>query len=161
VYAFILKGSVTVSDETGDLTGFHALDDLDPGATATGHFWVVAPPYSVLDASLSRQRGYISNVDLPETIVGSAYQASYRVTEADVVAPRMRGRMRPDLADFQRLTDLVGAVRVDCGRFQVRYIPSGVVESDTPLEEWCDYLNLGTSPQEAVLRFGSTGRVLG
>lgn len=58
VWCFSTKGSISVYPSDGrdpDGKHFFAVDDIDFGGGTSGHFWVVAPPFMVIDCSLYYQ----------------------------------------------------------------------------------------------------------
>jgi hypothetical protein len=149
IFCYLVAGSMIVADRQGDVFGFHCVDELDPGATQAGHVWLVAPPYSVVDPTIGRQRRQY-NMGLPGVLLGEGFVDGYVVTQSDVVAPLQLGVRRADLPDFQRLANKLGVVRFDGGAWSARYIPQQATAPDVPLEELPDHLNLGTSPADAV-----------
>jgi hypothetical protein len=160
VPSFGVNGSCIVSDEEGDLTGFNFLDSLDePGATLTGHMWVVAPPFSVLDATIA----YQDPIPLtrphqpPPHVVSEEYIPEYQVRQNDMVAPRSRGQLSADLPSFQALADQIGVGIWRYDSASIRFIPGRVTLYEVALTDLQDHLRLGMTPAEAVQRFGESG----
>ena len=159
VPCFGVNGSCIVADAHGDLTGFNFLDSLeDPGATLTGHMWVVAPPFSVLDATIAYQEPIPLDRphEPPPHVMSEEYLPGYQVRQNDMVAPRRRGQIAADLPSFQALVDRLGVGVWRYGEATIRFIPGRVTLYEVPLTDLDDHLHLGMPPAEAVARWGAS-----
>ena len=153
IWSFAVRGSLTVEIPSNPNVGrryFPECDQLDHAENVTGHGWVVAPPFLIVDPTLKHQKW----VDLDPAIamllptviakeqgeivrprwfdiVSDALVAAFRIPKADLT-DELPYRFKPDLAHIE--TFLPGRdIRI--GPLSLRYIAGAVTLSDRPLEQ--------------------------
>jgi hypothetical protein len=127
------------------------IDTIDQPGGITGHAWVCAPPYLVVDTTLKNQPWGADTAfgeALPHSIVlDESNAARIKPTADDVICNERReierrafGRNNPNLhyslvrqlAQFERT---FGAWQGSVGNAKLRYIPNAITAPDTALEK--------------------------
>jgi hypothetical protein len=153
VWSFAVRGSLTVEIPSRPEVGrryFPECDLLDHDDNVTGHGWLVAPPFVVVDPTLKHQKWVDLDPEisalLPEVVaadgggiirprwndvVSDALIEKYNVPRSELNAD-LPYRFKPDLVRIQE--SLPGReVRID--GLSLRYIAGAITVSDRPLEE--------------------------
>ncbi|WP_041699165.1 hypothetical protein [Allorhizobium ampelinum] len=136
-----VRGSASVYAE-GSSRHFAIIDQNEGTGFDTGHMWVIAPPYDIIDVTLHYQRwqGDAFQRHVPVIILGKGL-ASVKARAQDVIAPELRSQMPrdPDIhykvfPDQRRVLEKFPAKRFISGSTDIRYVPGGVSLPDLPLE---------------------------
>lgn len=136
-----MRGSASVYAE-GASRHFAIIDQNEGTGFDTGHMWVIAPPYDVIDVTLHYQRwhGDTFQRHIPPIILGMGL-ASVKARAQDVIAPELRSQMPrdPDIhykvfPDQRRVLETFPAKQFAIGSTDIRYVPGGVSLPDSPLE---------------------------
>lgn len=122
---------------------FAIVDENEGAGFDTGHMWIIAPPYDVIDLTLhyQRWRGDEFQRHIPQTILARD-AGTVRARAQDVVAPDVRRRYPPDselhfrlFRDQKRILETFPAKKIVVGSTDIRYVPAGIRVPDGPLEE--------------------------
>lgn len=153
VWSFAVRGSLTVEIPSKPSEGrryFPECDQIDQPDNVTGHGWVVAPPFLVIDPTLKHQRW----VDLSSAIatslptvvaeekgdiirprwfdvVSDKLIAAYHIPAAELT-DELPYRFKPDLAHIE---SFLPGRDIRIGALNLRYIAGAVTLSDRPLDE--------------------------
>lgn len=136
-----VRGSASVYSG-GQSRHFAIIDENEGSGFDTGHMWVIAPPYDVIDVTLhyQRWRGDDFQRRIPEIVLGDGL-ASIKARPQDVIAPELRAQMprNPDLhfkvfPDQKRILEKFPAKQFVSGSTDIRYVPAGISFPDAPLE---------------------------
>lgn len=136
-----MRGSASVYAE-GASRHFAIIDQNEGAGFDTGHMWVIAPPYDVIDVTLhyQRWRGDAFQRHVPPIILGKGL-ANVKARAQDVIAPELRSQMPrdPDIhytvfPDQRRVLETFAAKKFISGSTDIRYVPAGVSFPDLPLE---------------------------
>jgi hypothetical protein len=153
VWSFAVQGSLTVELPLRPDVGrryFPECDLLDHEDNVTGHGWLVAPPFIVIDPTLKHQQWVGLQPEIAEClpdvvavehgeivrprwfdVVSHSLIDKYSVERADLTAA-LPYRFKPDLAQIEQF--LPGRdVRI--GNLNLRYIAGAVKISDVALEQ--------------------------
>jgi hypothetical protein len=149
VWSFGIHGCLTLEVKSQGLwRGFATCDDVDFDGGTPGHFWVVAPPYSIVDASLILQRLEDDPIQpvVPATlwcdtdfkivtpditdVVAASVRDKYAAREGRY-DPQLHYRLQPRLRQFG---EAFPALEVTKGELQLRYVPIAIRLTDVPLE---------------------------
>jgi hypothetical protein len=149
VWSFAVAGSTTLEVKNHDLwRGLHIFDDPDFPGAELGHVWVVAPPYRIIDTSISLQswtgdsmRDFVPRYLLVEagavtvnptadSVVSAKVRARY-AREEGRADPQLQHRLYPRLRHFGR--DFP-ALETTVGELRIRYVPVAIRQTDVPLE---------------------------
>lgn len=152
VWSVAVRGALTVDVPSKPSLGvryFPHMDLLDNPDNITGHGWLVAPPFMIVDATVKHQKWVGLPAEfarsLPAVVLAEETAParprwmdliSDAVIKANGIPARERNgslpyRMNPDLADFER--DFPG-VQVTSGIVRLKYFASGNTVSDGTLE---------------------------
>jgi hypothetical protein len=149
VWSFGVHGCLTLEVKSrGWWLGFAKCDDVDFEDGMPGHSWVVAPPYSIVDASLMLQRldGDPMQPLVPASLLCDTNFKLVRPDITDVVADRVREyyaarerrydpqlhyRLEPRLRQFGQTFP---AMEVAVGELQLRYVPTAIRLTDVSLD---------------------------
>jgi hypothetical protein len=127
----------------GNSRHFTIVDDNEGDGFDTGHMWIIAPPYDVIDLTLHYQRwqGDDFQRQIPRQILATGTDV-VQARVQDVVAPAVRRRHERDpnlhfrlFRDQKRVLETFPARRVISGSTDIRYVPAGVRVPDGPLED--------------------------
>lgn len=136
-----IRGSASVYAE-GSSRHFAIIDQNEGAGFDTGHMWVIAPPYDVIDVTLHHQRwrGDAFQRHVPPIILGKGL-ANVKARAQDVIAPELRSQMPRDpnihytvFPDQRRVLETFPAKQFISGSTDIRYVPAGVSFPDLPLE---------------------------
>lgn len=136
-----MKGSASAYSGSSS-RHFTIIDDNEGAGFETGHMWIIAPPYDVIDLTLHHQRwrGDAFQKQIPKKILGEGL-ASVKARVEDIVAPEVRARHSniPDLhnamfPDQARVLRKFPAKAFVIGTTDIRYVPASVSLPDVPLE---------------------------
>lgn len=153
VWSFAVQGSLTVEMPSRPDVGrryFSECDLLDHEDNVTGHGWLAAPPFIVVDPTLKHQQwvdlhpaiaACLPDVVVAERaeivrprwfdVVGDTLIEKYCIQPSDLTA-ELPYRFKPDLAHVEQF--LPGR-NVRIGDLSLRYIAGAVKISDVELEE--------------------------
>jgi hypothetical protein len=95
VWSFGVAGSLTLEVERAKLwRGLQCVDDKDFPDAALGHSWVIAPPYTIVDAAIALQRwtGDPMGDFVPTHLVVETGAKTIRPVVNDVVSAQVRAR---------------------------------------------------------------------
>lgn len=149
LWSFAVSGSLTLDVKRHGLRRMlHSVDKPDLPGAALGHAWVVAPPFKVVDPTISLQHweGDDMGKYVPEYVIADDTAKIMRPAVHDVVCNEFRheyfireGRNDPDL--HYRLEPRLrtfganfSAVSVVVGELELHYTPVAVRQTDVPLE---------------------------
>lgn len=145
VWNYVVKGALTIDFGTGpdDVRHFWPIDE---GTVATAaHVWVVAPPFAIVDITVSRQPcGERLRGRLPELILETGNTPA-EVTAHDICSPGTRREgarqgfhgerviygYEPELLRF---FPVFPATMVKRDQLSLKYVPCAIGASDGPLE---------------------------
>ncbi len=149
VWSFAVAGSLTLEVDGGRIRRMlHSVDEPDFAGAALGHAWVVAPPYQIMDATISLQHWAADEMGrhLPEFILAAKEARKIRPTVGDVVSDKIRAqaavagypdsdlhyRLEPRLRAFGAIFP---AFEVSRGQLILHYVPVAIRQTDVPLEQ--------------------------
>jgi len=150
----IMAGSVVLRDANGAyLEGHHAIDIIDTGTT-TGHFWLLAPPYRVIDLTIAHQWVTVP-WKVPEQVLLDAGHiwTNYIVQREDLAAPRVLQTFDLPMQPYQEFASTFGVCTWRGDGQLITYVAVQPPTSTVPLAEWNDYLNLGMKPVDYVANY--------
>jgi hypothetical protein len=136
-----MKGSTSIYDGS-DSRHFAIVDSHEGDGFETGHQWLIAPPYYIVDLTLYFQRWRSGDSEFhcrTPKIVLSEDAEVVRARAQDVIAPALLesgtdAEMHSQLRDQRRFSSLFPARRVVLNGLDIRYIPSGMTAPQEPLE---------------------------
>ncbi|WP_454655095.1 hypothetical protein [Bosea beijingensis] len=117
----------------GDSRHFAVIDDLDGAGYETGHMWIVAPPFDIVDLTLYYQRWEGDKFQrlIPPQILATGSR-TVRPRVRDMVAPEVLYRFgqHPDSfpipSDQTRILKTFPAQQVQIQDIDIRYVPAGI-----------------------------------
>jgi hypothetical protein len=153
IWSFAVRGSLTIEIPSKPEAGkryFPECDLLDKPENVTGHGWLVAPPFLVVDPTLRHQSwvGLHPAIELLlpavvaaddgqivrprwDDVVSDLLIAQYQIPPVELTVD-LPYQFKPDLAQIEK--SLPGRdIRI--GELSLRYIPGSVTVSDRPLEQ--------------------------
>lgn len=163
VWSYGVLGSTTIEvPSRGIWRGLSRQDRIDFEGAELGHAWIVAPPFVVLDPTMSLQRWHGDEIAgyIPEVLAVDRGFKATRPRVNDIVAASIRHqfalregredsnlhhRLEPDLKRFGKTFP---GLEVELEELRLRYIPQGVRVSDVPLEQINCLGDAGTSGRE-------------
>ncbi|MCT7663540.1 hypothetical protein [Shinella kummerowiae] len=134
------SASIYVGDNSRHFT---IVDDNEGVGFDTGHMWIIAPPYDVVDTTLHYQRwqGDAFQSLIPKVILADRTDI-VKARVQDVVAPDIRRRHPRDqdlhyklFRDQRRILTMFPARSFVSGQADIRYVPAGIRVPDGPLED--------------------------
>ncbi|HEY2446044.1 MAG TPA: hypothetical protein VGI20_09930 [Rhizomicrobium sp.] len=153
VWSFAVRGSLTIEIPSRPKVGkryFPECDLLDHEDNVTGHGWLVAPPFLIVDSTLKHQKWVdldpVISALLPQLVaaedggiirprwddvVSDTLIRKYNVPKSELNS-ELPYRFKPDLA---RIQESLPGRDVRSGGLSLRYIAGAVTVSDLPLEE--------------------------
>jgi hypothetical protein len=148
VWSVAVTGSLTLDVNGGRIRRmFHSVDEPDFPGAALGHSWIIAPPYRIVDATISLQHwsGDEMGRFVPPFVLASEEAKKIRPVVKDVVSNKLRTegammgwsdsdlhyRLLPRLRDFGVTFP---ASEISQGRLTLRYVPVAIKQTDVPLE---------------------------
>lgn len=142
VWNTVARGSVAVRTDDGRSRHFAIVDESEGAGRETGHYWVIAPPFKVVDLTLYHQRwrrGDEAFQALAPKIVMSESVEIIKPRADDVIAPALLQtgtdrEMYDALPDQRRFGGILPACSISRERMQLRYIASGVTAPDEKLD---------------------------
>jgi hypothetical protein len=158
IWNFLVRGSLTITypNESGLAPQyFHTIDEGDFSAA---HAWLFAPPFPIVDVTVSRQRNISrESTYLPTFIVAEAVEPSCATSE-DLISPVLRQRfvasgipvvrqideLGPHLSRFRRMFP-AATTTISGTRF--KYIPCSASAPDCTLE---DHFGLTRGARRAI-----------
>jgi len=144
IWNYMIKGSFNIRAKARPDLGpryFWTYDELEPGATATGHVWIAAPPFVIVDPSLSGQ-GWEAEFrpHVPRLIVEDSPRRA-RMEADDMVAHEMGRPTTRELFEqapgLKAFSETFPGSIVETDEVVARYLPAGITASDCPLEDAC------------------------
>lgn len=141
IWNAVMKGSVAV--HLGDRSRHFAIvDQIEGPNTETGHYWLVVPPYDIVDMTLYHQRWLSGDSGFQEVapkIVLADSTEVIRTTPADVIAPAMLdgdpNQHHNRLRDQRRFGAIFPGRKVQLENVVLRYVSSGATAPDCALED--------------------------
>lgn len=142
VWNVTMRGSVALRTSDGGSRHFRIVDENEGHGSETGHYWLVVPPYDIVDLTLHHQR-WVAGDERYQAIAPKIVLAErtdvIQPQADDVIAPSMlRSGLAPEihrhLPDQKRFGAIVPARRVALNGLELRYVASGATAPDTPLE---------------------------
>lgn len=141
VWNIIMKGSASIYTELAS-RHFSIINDVEGEGFESGHQWLVAPPYDVVDLTLCYQRWRAEDGDFHSRIPKIILSEGVEIVQAraqDVIAPALLvsgtdAEMHHRLRDQRRFGSLFPARRIAVGGLDIRYVPSGMTAPQEPLE---------------------------
>ncbi len=143
VWNTVARGSVAIRTVDGRSRHFATVDESEGTGVETGHYWLIAPPFRIIDLTLHHQRwrrGDEAFQALAPKVVLSETAEIVRPRADDVIAPALLQsgtdrEMHDALPDQRRFGGVLPACAVDLGGVQLRYIASGITAPDVALEQ--------------------------
>lgn len=139
VWNAIMKGSVAVHI-AGRSWHFAIVDEVEGPNTETGHFWLIVPPYDVVDLTLHHQRwgeGDSKFQMAAPKIVLAENAETVQTTAQDVMAPAMLSgdpnQHHRYLPDQRRIDAIFPGRKLQINNVGLRYVPSGTTAPDGPM----------------------------
>lgn len=134
IFNVVVKGALTVGFPDGLEPRYFWHFNGPAAPVAAGHAWVYAPPFEVVDATLTRQ-GWelVEQALMVEPVIAEACAAAHPTVE-DLFDPEVRPRAHAERGSVERYVRSLGCYRVQCGRLVLKYTACGVGMSDGPLE---------------------------
>ena len=142
VWNTVMRGSVTIRTVDG-LTRHFAIVDEDEGrGYETGHYWLIAPPFDIVDLSLYHQRWRAGDEAFqavaPKVVLAERTEI-VKARADDVIAPALLrlgtdAEMHRALPDQKRFGAIFPARKVGLNGLVLRYVASGSTAPDAPLE---------------------------
>jgi hypothetical protein len=141
VWNTVMKGAASVY-VNGDSRHFTTIDENQGKGYETGHSWIIAPPFDIVDLTLYHQ--WWQPVDsefqafAPKIVLAESTEI-VRPRAQDVIAPALL-KTGTDAEMYRRLPDQrrFGAIfpprRVLIGDLDIRYVASGMTAPQEPLE---------------------------
>jgi hypothetical protein len=168
IWAYGVKGglSLTLPTASGLPTQHFAPIVLPGNPAATGHCWVYAPPYRIVDATVRLQPFSRTTADhlprylLARDVTPASFEAEDLI-DPDAVKSFVASQGRlPTLIDVEAIAPgILGRVR-DLGAFDVRrrgtrlrYVGTAVAAPQESLEEWSNLSIRGKLPIELYREF--------
>lgn len=141
VWNTIMKGSASIYVE-GRSRHFAIIDEHEGQGFETGHRWLIAPPYDIVDLTLYHQRwrsGDSAFQSRAPKIVLAEKAEIVRPRAKDVIAPELLqigtdNEMHRRLKDQRRFGSIFPARRVVVDGLEIRYVASGMTVPLEPLE---------------------------
>jgi hypothetical protein len=150
IWSFGLSGSTILAVPKHNIVrGLYRLDTRAFPDAVLGHAWIVAPPFSIVDATIASQRwqGHQMRHFVPENLKVENEARKIIPTVHDMIGPDILeehelrdGHIHPNL-HHRYLPHLSGfnkdfnAFATTIGDLELRYCPTGVALADVPLEE--------------------------
>lgn len=142
VWNTVMKGSVSVRKPDGQSRHFAVIDEHEGHGYESGHSWLVAPPFDIVDLSLYHQRwraGDEAFQTLAPKVVLAEGTEIVKARADDVIAPALirsgaDAEMHRALPDQRRFGAIFPARRVTLDGLVLRYVASGATAPDVPLE---------------------------
>jgi hypothetical protein len=141
VWNTIMKGSASIYTG-GHSRHFAIIDENEGQGYETGHHWLIAPPYDIVDLALYHQRWRRGDSEFqsraPKIILAEKAEI-VRAQAQDVIAPALLrdgtdAEMHGSLRDQRRFGSIFPARRVVVGGLDIRYVASGMSAPQEPLE---------------------------
>jgi hypothetical protein len=171
VWNFVAKGGLTTDYPKGSglPRGYFAPIHNTPGLAA-GHAWLIAPPFQLVDLTL-RQQPYKDGQEryLPDTVFATAVEPATSEA-ADWIDPdlypgfvRQYGR-RPTMKDVAQMVGAsgmasakrLGTAKVRVNGATLKYVTTGVMAGDQPLEKARNLVLRGVGPFELYQKWKAT-----
>lgn len=142
VWNTVARGSAAVRAQDGRSRHFAIVDENEGAGRETGHYWVIAPPFKIVDLTLYHQRwrkGDEAFQALAPKIVVSETAEMIKPRADDVIAPALLEtgtdrEMHNALPDQRRFGGIIPAWAISIHGTQLRYVASGITAPDEPLE---------------------------
>lgn len=139
---YVTKGSLVIdfpNDQNLKSKYFYSQDIVN---ATTGHAWVVAPPFSIIDATI-KQQGYLSGEEnqLPNIILSNSLDTC-DIYHADIVSANLYNKLKGEvnhLLPRKYFTDTFKPIIHTEKTFTCKYITTGISASDLPLEEMSSF----------------------
>lgn len=142
VWNTVMKGSVAIRTPDGASRHFAIVDEYEGRGYETGHYWLIAPPFDIVDLTLYHQRwrpgdGAFQAV-APKLVLADRTEI-VKARADDVIAPALLrsgtdAEMHRALPDQTRFGAIFPARKVDQDGLEIRYVASGSTAPDVPLE---------------------------
>lgn len=160
IWSCMIGGAVTITfPPSSGLTPARFAPIMLPSNSArTGHMWLFAPPYKVVDITLSLQpwrRGQSEYI--PPVIVSENWEPAtadiYDLMESQLIDRQRRDtRREPTLADLSvgllRTMDKFPPFSIIEGSTEIKYAPTQISAMDNPLEQMRNLQLSGRLPAE-------------
>ena len=148
VWSVAVSGSLTLDVDNGRIRRMlHSVDEPDFPGAALGHAWIIAPPYKIVDATISLQHWHGDDMGryVPPFVLASDEATKIRPKVDDVVSNKIRikaasaglsdsdlhYRLEPHLKVFGAKFP---ALEINEKNLRLRYVPVAVRQTDVPLE---------------------------
>lgn len=142
VWNATMRGSVALRTAGGGSRYFRIVDEDEGHGSETGHYWLVVPPFDIVDLTLHHQH-WVSGDEKYQAIAPKILLAEgtdiIQAQADDVIAPSMlrsgsTAEIHRHLPDQKRFSAIVPARRVALDGLELRYVASGASAPDAPLE---------------------------
>ena len=142
VWNTVMRGSVAIKTVDGASRHFAIVDEDEGRGFETGHYWLIAPPFDIVDLTLYHQRwraGDEAFQALAPKVVLAEQTEVVKARADDVIAPALLrsgtdAEMHRALSDQKRFGAVFPARKVRLDRLELRYVASGSTAPDVPLE---------------------------
>jgi hypothetical protein len=148
VWSVAVSGSLILDVDNGRIRRMlHSVDEPDFPGAALGHAWIIAPPYKVVDATISLQHWHGDDMGryVPLFVLASDEAIKIRPKVDDVVSNKIRIKaasagysdsdlhyqLEPHLKVFGAK---FSALEINEKNLKLRYVPVAVRQTDVPLE---------------------------
>ncbi|WP_245239941.1 hypothetical protein [Methylobacterium variabile] len=141
VWNIVMKGSASIY-AGAESRHFAIVDEHEGEGYDTGHQWLIAPPYEIVDLTLYYQRWHATDVIFhsraPKIVLAEGTDI-VRARPQDVIAPALlrqgtASELQSHLPDQRRFSSLFPARRMIVNDLDIRYVPSGMTAPLEPLE---------------------------
>lgn len=168
IWNYAVKGALTIlPPPVAGCRPTHFGPIVLPGNPASaGHVWLVAPPYRIVDVTVSRQTYHRGELRyLPDLMLAESAQPAH-AEPADLLDPdafehfvRAYGRA-PTMADIERIAPGLaarvrawGPVELSHGQARLRYVPCGITALDGTLDKAKNLILRGKLPSALYAEF--------
>ncbi len=142
VWSAAMKGSVAIRTAGGASRHFAIVDEDEGRGFETGHYWLAAPPFDIVDLTLYHQRwrtGDEAFRALAPKVVLADRTEIIKARADDVIAPELLqagtdAEIHQALPDQKRISAIFPARKVVLDGLELRYVASGATAPDVPLE---------------------------
>lgn len=151
VWNAVVRGSVAIQAPDGETRHFAIVDEDEGRGFETGHYWLIAPPFKIVDLTLYHQRwraGDEAFQAVAPKIVLAEHADVINARAEDVIAPALlrsgtNAEMRRALSDQKRFGAIFPGRAVTLNGLVLRYIASGSTAPDVPLEHVNEQARVG------------------
>lgn len=143
VWSAVMRGSVTIRTPDGESRHFAIVDEDEGDGRETGHYWLVVPPFDIVDLTLHHQRwteGDEKHQALaPKAVLADRTEVIQPRADDVIAASRLRSGVTAEihqhLPDQRRFGAIFPARKVALSGLELRYVASGSTAPNEPLEQ--------------------------